>query len=244
MVVVLNRGTSSEGGMTDLSDRVIVVTGGSGNLGRAVADTLAKAGAIRILLDRSPIADCLAASERTLAVGGLNLTDPDALGAVLDRAFLQFGRIDGLVSTVGAYSGGTPVHAQGWADWSSMLTANLQTTVIACQAVVPRLLDRGGRIVGARGGVAGSAGAAAYAASKAGVMRLTESLSEELKDKGINVNCVMPSILDTPQNRAAMPKNDASRWVPPEDVAAVILFLLSDLARSVTGALIPVYGRA
>src|SRR5215210_878273 len=112
MVVVLNRGTSSEGGMTDLSDHVIVVTGGSGNLGRAVADALAKAGAIRILLDRSPIADCLAASERTLAVGGLNLTDPDALGAVLDRAFLQFGRIDGLVSTVGGYSGGTPVHAR------------------------------------------------------------------------------------------------------------------------------------
>ena len=98
--------------MTDLSDRVIVVTGASGNLGRAVADALARAGAIRILLYRSPMADCLAASDRTLAVGGLNLTDPDALGAVLDRVFLQFGRIDGLVSTVGAYSGRTPVHAR------------------------------------------------------------------------------------------------------------------------------------
>ena len=123
--------------MTDLSDRVIIVTGASGNLGRAVADALAQAGAIRVLLDRSPTVGCLTASDRTLAVGGLNLTDPDALGAVLDRAFLQFGRIDGLVSTVGAYSGGTPVHAQGWADWNSMLTANLQTTVVVCQAVVP-----------------------------------------------------------------------------------------------------------
>src|SRR5204862_112771 len=143
--------------------------------------------------------------------------------------------------------GGTPVHAQTWADWEAMLAANLKTTVAACQAVVPRLLDRGGgRIVtvGARGGLAGGAGTAAYAAAKAGVMRLTESLSEELKDKGVTVNGVLPSIIDTPQNRAAMPTADAARWVPPEDIAAVVLFLLSDAARSVTGALIPIYGRA
>jgi NAD(P)-dependent dehydrogenase (short-subunit alcohol dehydrogenase family) len=229
----------------DLSNRVFVVTGASGNLGRAVADALAKAGAIRVLLDRSPTPDHGAEADRTLAVGGLDLTDPDAMKPALDHAVQRFGRIDGLVATVGAYSGGTPVHEQGWADWSRMIAANLQTTVAACQAVVPYLLAHGGRIVkvGARGGVAGSAGAAAYGAAKAGVMRLTESLSEELKDKGVTVNGVLPSIMDTPQNRAAMPTADAARWVAPEDVAAVILFLLSDAARSVTGALIPVYGR-
>lgn len=230
----------------DLSDRVFAVTGASGNLGRAVAEALAKAGAMLTLLDRSPVADHWADSERTLAAGNLDLTNPGAIAAVLDEAVARFGRIDGLVAAVGAYNGGTPVHAQSWADWDVMLSANLQTAVVACQAVVPRLLDRGGRIVtvGARGGVVGGAGMAAYAASKAGVMRLTESLSEELKDRGVTVNCVMPSIMDTPQNRAAMPKADASQWVPPEDVAAVILFLLSDAARSVTGALIPIYGRA
>ncbi len=230
----------------DLSNRVFVVTGAFGNLGRAVTDALAKAGAIRILLDRSAIVDRLVTSERTLVVAGLDLTNPDAIAAVLDRAVAQFGRLDGLVATAGAYSGGTPVGAQSWADWDRMLAANLQTTVVACQAVVPRLIGGGGRIVtvGARGGVIGSAGTAAYAASKAGVMRLTESLSEELKDRGVAVNCIMPSIMDTPQNRAAMPKADVTRWVPPEDVAAVILFLLSDTARSVTGALIPIYGRA
>src|SRR3954447_12457023 len=244
--MVLLNDPGGTGMAQDLSDRVFVVTGSSGNLGRAVAAALAKAGAIRILLDRSPVADRWAGSDRTLAVGGLDLTNLDAIAAVLDQAITRFGRLDGLVATAGAYTGGTPVHAQSWADWSGMLAANLQTAVAACQAAIPRLLDRGGRIVtvGARGGVAGGAGTAAYAASKAGVMRLTESLSEELKDKGVTVNCVMPSIIDTPQNRAAMPTADAARWVPPEDIAAVILFLLSGAARSVTGALIPIYGRA
>src|SRR4051812_44208679 len=233
--MVLLNDPGGTGMAQDLSDRVFVVTGASGNLGRAVAAALAKAGAIRILLDRSPVADRWAGSDRTLAVGGLDLTNLDAIAAVLDQAIARFGRIDGLVATAGAYTGGTPVHAQSWGDWNGMLAANLQTAVAACQAAIPRLLDRGGRVVtvgargggargagtaafprlldrgggiatvGARGGVAGGAGTAAYAAAKAGVMRLTESLSEELKDKGVTVNCVMPSIIDTLQNRAAMP---------------------------------------
>ena len=229
----------------DLSNRVFAVTGASGNLGRAVAAALAQAGAIQTLLYRSPSASPFT-EDRTLAFSGLDLTSPDAIGAALDRAVERFGRLDGLVAAAGAYRGGAPVHTQIWADWTDMLDANLRTAVAACQAAVPRLSRPGGRIVtvGARGGLAGGAGSAAYAAAKSGVMRLTESLSAELKDQGVTVNCVLPSVIDTPENRAAMPQANTARWVPPEDIAAVILFLLSDAARSVTGALIPVYGRA
>jgi NAD(P)-dependent dehydrogenase (short-subunit alcohol dehydrogenase family) len=127
-----------------------------------------------------------------------------------------------------------------------LLTANLKTTVAAIQAILPRLPADGGRIVtvGARPGLSGPKGLAAYSASKAAVLRLTESLSEELKHRGVTVNCVLPSTIDTPENRQAMPDADHSRWVPAHDIAEVIAFLLSDSARSVTGALIPVYGRA
>jgi NAD(P)-dependent dehydrogenase (short-subunit alcohol dehydrogenase family) len=232
--------------MPDLSNRVVVVTGASGNLGHAVSTALAGASAIRVLLDRSPGGpDHGADPERTMAVHGLDLTDPEVISGVLDRAGERFGRIDGLVATAGAFCGGTPAYEQGWPVWESMLTANVRTTVAASQAIIPRL-HRGGRIVtvGARPGVSAGAGMAAYAATKSAVMRLTETLSEELKDKGITVNCVMPSIMDTPQNRAAMPSADSLRWVPPQDVADVVLFLLSDAARSITGALIPVYGRS
>jgi NAD(P)-dependent dehydrogenase (short-subunit alcohol dehydrogenase family) len=126
-----------------------------------------------------------------------------------------------------------------------MLTANLRTTVTAVQAIIRHFPPGGGRIVtiGARPGMAGVKGLSAYAASKAAVLRLTESLSEELKHRGVTVNSVLPSTIDTPQNRAAMPKADHSEWVPASDIAEVIAFLLSDAARSVTGALIPVYGR-
>jgi NAD(P)-dependent dehydrogenase (short-subunit alcohol dehydrogenase family) len=126
-----------------------------------------------------------------------------------------------------------------------MLTANLRTTVAAVQAVLPRLPPEGGRIVtvGARPGVTGAKGLSAYSASKAAVLRLTESLSEELKHSGTTVNCVLPSTIDTPDNREAMPQADFTRWVPADHIAEVVAFLLSDSARSVTGALIPVYGR-
>jgi len=232
--------------MPEFSSQVVVVTGASGNLGRAVSTLLAHVGATRVLLDRSPQAGPIDDPDRTLAAGGLDLTDPEAIAAVLEQAVQRFGRVDGLVSTVGAFAGGTPVHEQDWAAWEAMLTANLRTAVAACQAVVPRLTDHGGRIVlvGARPGTAGVGGLAAYGASKAAVLRLSESLADELKGRKVTVNCVLPSIMDTPENRAAMPKADVARWVPLEDVAQVILFLLSDAARSITGAAIPVYGQS
>lgn len=231
--------------MTDLTDRVVVVTGSTGHLGRAVVAGLSAAGARLVLLDRGRNA-AVPDGDRVVALGGLDLTDAASLSGALDQARARFGRIDGLVATVGGFEGGMPVHDTAWDVWERMIGANLQSAVAACRAVVPHLLERGGRIVtvGARPALAGVAGLGAYGAAKAAVVRLPESLAQELLDRGVTVNCVAPSIIDTPANRAAMPEADPAAWVPPEDLAAVILFLLSNGARSISGATIPVYGRA
>jgi NAD(P)-dependent dehydrogenase (short-subunit alcohol dehydrogenase family) len=231
--------------MQSLAHRTFAITGASGNLGRAVTEALVAGGANVVLLDRSVHPLQSRNVERVLALSGLELTDPTAIGIALDQATTRFGALNGLVTTIGAFEGGGTSLEDGWSVWDKMLTANLRTTVAAVQALVPRLPDHGGRIVtvGARPGMAGAKGLGAYSASKAAVIRLTESLSEELKSKGVTVNCVLPSTIDTPRNRQDMPGADPSRWVPPGDIADVIAFRLSDAARSVTGALIPVYGR-
>ncbi len=231
--------------MTDLSDRVVVITGSTGNLGQATVARLAAAGARLVLLDRGQRA-AAPASAQVMTLSGLDLTDETAMAAALEAAKARFGRIDALVATVGGFEGGSPVQETGWDVWERMLAANLKTAVAACRAAIPHLLERGGRIVtvGARPALSGVAGLAPYAASKAALLRLTESLAQELLDRNVTVNCIAPSIIDTPENRAAMPKADPGRWVPPADLAEVILFLLSDGARSISGATIPVYGRA
>jgi NAD(P)-dependent dehydrogenase (short-subunit alcohol dehydrogenase family) len=231
----------------NLNGRTFAVTGASGNLGRAVRDVLLRDGANVVLLDRSDHSGSASTNpKQTLSLGGLDLTDTAAVGRALDEAIARFGRIHGLVATIGAFSGGGTGSEDGWTVWDDMLTANLKTTVAAVQAIVPRLPREGGRIVtvGARPGLAGVKGLSAYSASKAAVLRLTESRSEELKHTGVTVNSVLPNIIDTPQNREAMPDADHSRWVPAQDIAEVIAFLLSDSARAVTGALIPVYGKS
>jgi NAD(P)-dependent dehydrogenase (short-subunit alcohol dehydrogenase family) len=158
----------------------------------------------------------------------------------------EAGRLDGLINVAGGFHWETL--AGGTLDsWDSMYRINLRTAVVSCQAALPYLLQRGGggRIVnvGAMGAVKASAGMGAYAASKAGVAKLTEALADELKDRGITVNAILPSILDTPKNRVDMPQADFTRWVAPVEAAEVIAFLVSDEARAVTGALIPVVGR-
>ena len=229
--------------MHSLSDRTFAVTGGSGNLGAAVVEVLHERGPNVVLLDRGskPARE----GDRLLALDGLDLGDTGSIAHALEEAATHFGQITGIVATVGGFDMGGTAQEDGWSVWDAMMTANLETAVAAIQAAVPRLPTPGGRIVtvGARPGVAGVKGLAAYAASKAAVLRLTESLSDELKGKGITVNSVLPSTIDTPQNRKAMPSADHSKWVPPRDIAEVIAFLVSDAARSVTGALVPVYGR-
>ena len=158
----------------------------------------------------------------------------------------RFGRLDVLVHTVGAWRGGKPVHDTDLADWDFLFNVNLRTTLLCCRAVVPQMLKQGrGRIitVASRDGLAGAAGYAAYSASKSAVLRLNESLADELKVSNINVNCVLPSTIDTPQNRAALPNADFSKWVEPAAIADVILFLASDASRAITGAAIPVFGK-
>jgi NAD(P)-dependent dehydrogenase (short-subunit alcohol dehydrogenase family) len=228
----------------NLSGKVLAITGSDGALGQAAAAALSAYGATLALIEHaSTPSTALPAGARRY--GGIDLTQENAARAVMERVVKEAGRLDGLVNIAGGFrweelAGGT------LDSWDSMYRINLRTAVVSCQAALPFLLQSGGgRIVnvGAMGAVKAAAGMGAYAASKAGVAKLTEALAEELKDRGITVNAILPSTLDTPKNRADMPRADFTRWVAPAEAAEVIAFLVSDAARAVTGALIPVAGR-
>ena len=237
--------------MFDFSDRVVMVTGAAGNLGRAVARAFQAAGAKLVLVDRAadrlqPLFPDLVDSPNYFLVTSVDMTDADAVETMTDEAVKRFGRVDVLVNTVGGFRAGTPVHETPFEAWDFLLNLNTRTVFTASRAIIPHMLRQGsGRIVNvaARVALKGGAKMAAYSVSKSGVVRLTESMAAELKQDGINVNCVLPGTIDTPQNRKAMPKADHSRWVKPEAIANVILFLASDAARAVQGTAIPVYGK-
>jgi NAD(P)-dependent dehydrogenase (short-subunit alcohol dehydrogenase family) len=230
------------------STPVVVITGAFGVLGHAVAQAFAARGAQLALLDVTPQpppdvrADFGAAP---LVFGGVDLSHMEATRRAMAATAMRFGRIDVLVNVAGGFrweklEDGEPE------TWDQLYAMNLRTAVVCCKAVLPAMLERGtGCIINIGAGAAARAGAGmgAYTASKAGVQRLTESLSEEVKDRGITVNAILPGTIDTPRNRADMPDADFSRWVAPEAIAAVIVFLASDAARAVTGAAIPVLGR-
>jgi len=228
-----------------LQGKVVAVTGGFGQLGMAVVRAALAAGAQVAALDRArPPADGTALGG-ALALGDLDLADADAAVRALTQVADRFGGLDGLVNIAGTFRWETL--EQGSLDtWDLLYRINLRSAASASRAALPHLLKRGGgRIINIGAGAANKAGAGmgAYAASKAGVAKLTEALAEELKDRAITVNAVLPSIIDTPANRADMPNADFSRWVKPQAIADVIVFLLSDRASAVTGALIPVPGR-
>lgn len=219
--------------------RVVVVTGASGNLGQAVVRAFAAAGDEVVRVDRSARA---AGSALHVAV---DLTDAADARRIADATLARFGRVDALCNLAGGFAMGEDVHATSDATWKRMWDLNVATMVNASHALVPAMLARGrGAIVnvGAFGALKGGAGMGAYAAAKSAVMRLTESMSAELRDRGIHVNAVLPTTLDTPQNREAMPQADPARWVALDDLAAVIVFLASDRARAIHGALVPVTG--
>lgn len=224
----------------ELKGKVVVITGALGALGRAVTEAAAGAGATVVAVDRVDGAK-LAGAEVAPA---LDLGNPSATRVAFASIAGNHGRIDALVNIAGGFSWETL--ADGSIEtWDKLYQMNVKTAVNACQAALPHLPERGGRIVniGAAGAVKAAAGMGAYAASKAGVARLTEALAEELKARDATVNAVLPSIIDTSANRADMPDADYSKWVTPQALADVIVFLLSDRARAVTGALIPVTGR-
>jgi NAD(P)-dependent dehydrogenase (short-subunit alcohol dehydrogenase family) len=237
--------------MFDFTDQVAIVTGAAGNLGEAVVRAFHAAGARLVLVNRNLerleelFAD-LADSEKCL-FAAVDLTDAGAVEGMVYEAVQHFGRVDVLANVAGGFKGGSPVHETPLETWDFMLNLNARTTFLASRAVIPHMLQQGrGKIVSvaARAGLQGRANVAAYVVSKSAVIRLTESMAAELKDKGINVNCVLPGTIDTPQNQRDMPNADFSKWVSPEEIASVILFLASDAARAVQGAAVPVYGRS
>ena len=232
-------------------ENVVIITGAVGNLGLATAHAFQTAGYRTVLVDRSQdrLRDAfasLATSPHHLLAGGVDLSDPASLVKLAEDTLARFGRIDVLVNTVGAWRGGSPVHEDNLANWDFLFNANLRTTLLCCRAVIPQMLrQRSGKIinVASRNALVGSAGYAAYSASKSAVLRLTEALTDELKAADINVNCIMPATIDTPQNRAAQPNADFTKWVEASAIAEVILFLASDASRAINGAAVPVYGK-
>jgi len=227
-----------------LNDRVFVVTGGFGALGRALAAVLGAQGARVALLDRAQPPAGSSGTDRSLLLGGVDLGAEGAAQAALAQVVQRWQRVDGLINVAGGFAWETLAEGS-LATWDRLYAMNLRSAVAASQALLPHL-GAGGRIVniGALAAQKATGGMGAYAASKAGVMRLTEALAEELKDRHITVNAVLPSIIDTPANRAAMPQADFDRWVTPQALSRVVAFLLSDDAAAITGACLPVSGRA
>ena len=232
----------------DHSNQTVLVTGAGGNLGRALAQLFAQRGARLVLVERE-------GAHLRRVYGGDNerqlLLQADLLvqgqvDAAVSAAQEKFGGIDVLCNIAGGFRMGPPVHETPDEDWDFLFGLNTKSVVHAARAVVPGMIaSGGGRIisVAANSALKGVARMAAYCASKDAVIRITEAMAAELKDQQINVNCVLPSVIDTPENRAAMPDADPGRWVAPEALAEVIAFLASDGARAINGAAIPVVGR-
>lgn len=223
-----------------MQDKTIVITGAFGMLGRAVSALAVSRGAKVAMLDvavpaTNPISGAIAHKA--------DLTDFDSASAAMRKVRDEAGRIDALLNIAGGFVWQTVADGDAKA-WDRMFTINLKTAVNTSKAALPFLIEAKGAIVnvGANAALNAAAGMGAYTASKAGVHKLTESLAQELKGK-VRVNAVLPSVLDTPQNRADMPKTDPSIWVKAEDLAKVMLFLASDEAHDITGALLPVTGR-
>jgi NAD(P)-dependent dehydrogenase (short-subunit alcohol dehydrogenase family) len=225
-----------------MNGKVVVVTGASGALGTVVAEAALARGARVAGLDHAP--SQLPATPERLELGGVDLSDAAAAKTAIDAVVAHFGKLDALVNIAGGFA----FEAVAEGDprtWQRMYALNVLTTLNASRSAIPHLAtSAAGRIVnvGAMGALQAGAGMGAYAASKAGVHRLTEALAAEWKGT-ITVNAVLPSIIDTSANRASMPKADFAKWVTPQELADVILFLVSDAASAVTGALLPVNGR-
>lgn len=230
-----------------MNPQTVLITGAAGQLGAAVAQAFHARGARLVLLDK----DAAALQRQFGGVAGAVLVGADLLdkaqtAARVGEALAQAGRIHALCHVAGGFRMGEAVHETSGATWDFMLGLNAGSFLNVAAAVVPHLVAQGGGkvvAVGAAAALKGGAQMGAYSASKSALIRLTESMSAELRDQNVNVNCVLPSIIDTPDNRAAMPDADVSRWVTPAALADVIVFLASDAARAIHGAAIPVTGR-
>ena len=225
----------------ELARKVVVITGAFGQLGRAMTQEALRQGAQCALLDRN-----VAQAPQGATAWPVDLSSLRDAKRVMDEIGAQHGRIDGLVNIAGGFRWQTLAGSDDLQEWQALFAMNLMTCVNASKAALPHLeRSAAGRIVniGAMGALKGASGMGAYAASKAGVMRFTEALADEVKLQGITVNAVLPSTIDTPQNRADMPDAKFDQWVKAEEIARAIAFLLSDAASAITGALLPVTGK-
>jgi NAD(P)-dependent dehydrogenase (short-subunit alcohol dehydrogenase family) len=225
-----------------MDGKVIVVTGALGALGKVVAEVALARGARVAGVDYGT--SQIAATPDRIEFGGVDLSDAAQAKKAIDAVASHFGRLDALVNIAGGFAYETVAEGDP-KTWQRMYALNVLTALNTSRSAVPHLAaSASARIVnvGAMGALQASSGMGAYAASKAGVHRLTEALAAEWKGK-ITVNAVLPSTIDTPANRASMPKADFGKWVTPQELADVILFLVSDAASAVTGALLPVSGR-
>ena len=232
------------------TDRVVLITGATGEFGPYVARAFAQTGArlsltARKLNEAEDLAASLGLGPDQVLPHAVDLTQAAAVAGWVDAIRARWARADVLVNLAGGYRPGKPLHEMEEADLEFMLNINFRSTFLACRAVLPLMLaQQSGKVinVGAKPGLQAGRKSTAYAVSKAAVLRLTEALSAEVREQGINVNAVIPSTIDTPANRAAQPNADYSKWARPEDLAAVIVFLASGAAAAMHGAAVAVYG--
>jgi NAD(P)-dependent dehydrogenase (short-subunit alcohol dehydrogenase family) len=222
-----------------MEGRTVVVTGAGGVLGSAAAQLAAARGANVVLVDVVALPE-----GPGVRLGNVDLTDFDAARRAMDKAKSQTSRLDVLLNIAGGFCWQS-LEGGDLSAWDKLYALNVKTAATASKAALPHLLASGaGSIVnvGAASAIKAAAGLGGYAASKSGVMRLTESLADELKGRGVTVNAVLPSVIDTPANRKDMPDADFAKWVSPTAIAAVMLFLAGPEGKAITGALVPVTG--
>jgi NAD(P)-dependent dehydrogenase (short-subunit alcohol dehydrogenase family) len=230
--------------------RVVVVAGGTGGLGRTVSLAFLEEGAKVIVTYRKEeelLALKRSAGQNLASLEGhsVDVTNELSTAEFVSKVFAEHGALDVLVNTVGGYAGGVKLWDLKTNVFDQMLALNLRSGYNLARAVVPAMLKAGhGAIVNiaAKAALDHGAGASAYAASKAAALALMDSLAGDVKGTGVRVNSILPSIIDTAANRAAMPGSDFSAWPKPEDIANVVLFLASDFAKTIHGAAVPVYG--
>lgn len=233
-----------------LQDRVLLITGATGTLGSAVTREFAPSGACLALTGRSQekLEHLIVATElppECVFFAAADVTRVDGAEELVAAVVARFGRIDALLHTAGGWSGGKPVAETPVDEWEHMRALNLDSAFFLSRAVLPHMIEAGwGRIVhvSSKTAVAPRARRAAYAVSKMGLVTLTEVIAAETKGTGVTANVILPSVIDTPANRASMTKADPSKWVPPERIAATMHFLCTDAAASISGARIPIYG--
>jgi NAD(P)-dependent dehydrogenase (short-subunit alcohol dehydrogenase family) len=231
--------------MLEPGDRVVLITGASGGLGTAVTRAFLDAGASVAAVSRS--SPVLSGTELRVLEISADLTVAAEAGRVVEEVRRRFQRIDALVHLLGGFEGGTPVARTGDDVWTRMLDLNLNAAFYMLRAVLPLMLESGhGRIlaIGSRTAVEPAATLSAYGVSKAGLVMLVRTVAAEVRRSGVTANAVLPSVIDTPANRAANPGADFSKWVQPESIARLLVWLASDAAADVNGAVIPIYGKA